>query len=161
MSSYESISKATLKDSKTILLSLQPEKQALLRKRQAWLHPFESPVSRYTSRTRSLKSSTNSHQNLKRSVFSSDQADEGKDGEKKGGEGTMIVPTSSKCFKSLEDLNNQTASCLSHGQGVKGISTRGGNEECWVCKCGSTVDEETGKKTYWAGQGCEKVDLSG
>ncbi|GAA5968360.1 hypothetical protein JCM3765_002916 [Sporobolomyces pararoseus] len=160
LSSYSSISKNFEKDSKIILLSLQEEPKTLLRKRQAWLHPFESPVSRYTSRTRSLKSNNNNH--LKRSVFTSSEAnnddDNNKDGKK---EGTMIVPSSSKCFKSLEDLNNQTASCLSHGKGVKGISTKSGNEECWVCKCGSTVDEESGKKTFWAGEGCEKVDLSG
>lgn len=77
----------------------------------------------------------------------------------------MIVPTSSKCFSSLDDLNNQTLSCLGRGEGVKGISptrqARGKGEECWVCKCGSTVDEESGKKVWWAGEGCEKKDLSG
>ncbi len=71
---------------------------------------------------------------------------------------TPVVPQSKTCFASLDDLNNQTASCLGHGAGVKGITTRG--SECWVCQCTKTVDE-AGHTTKWAGEGCEKEDLSG
>ncbi|GAA5935552.1 uncharacterized protein JCM15063_001072 [Sporobolomyces koalae] len=133
-----------------VLLTVPPEKRALLRKRQpSWLHPFESPIARYTSRTRSIPHQQN--RNVKRSVFVTRA-------EPKKQEKTVIVPSSSKCFKSLDELNNQTASCLSRGEGVRGLSPKEG--ECWVCKCHSTFDQDSGKKTYWAGQGCEKVDLS-
>lgn len=141
------------------MLTIQPPSTPLLRKRQPWLHPFESSVSRYTKRT--TRSSTSSHQNVKRSVFVTERAPSDDDKKDKKSQGVLIVPTSSKCFSSLSDLENQTASCLSHGVGIKGISTRDSSKECWVCKCSPTVDEETGKKTYWAGEGCEKIDLSG
>ncbi|GAA5844155.1 hypothetical protein JCM3766R1_003274 [Sporobolomyces carnicolor] len=150
------------RSSRAILLTLAPHSNPLLRKRQPWLHPFESPVSRYVSRTRSSSPSSQQQQQLhKRSVFVSKRREDEDDKKKKS---EFVVPSSSKCFKSLDDLNNQTASCLDRGHGVRGISTKakGGDDkdECWVCKCGSTVDEETGKKTSWAGEGCEKVDLS-
>ena len=149
------------RSSRAILLTLAPHSNPLLRKRQPWLHPFESPVSRYVSRTRSSSPSSQQQQLHKRSVFVSRQGEDEDDKKKKS---EFVVPSSSKCFKSLDDLNNQTASCLDRGHGVRGISTKakGGDDkdECWVCKCGSTVDEETGKKTAWAGEGCEKVDLS-
>ncbi|GAA5909201.1 uncharacterized protein JCM6883_005803 [Sporobolomyces salmoneus] len=157
IASYESLSSSLEEgDASTLLLTVQPAKKALLRKRQDWLHPFESPVSRYTSRTRS---SPLQHQNLKRSVFAERAPEEEVQKEESGKK--FVVPSSSTCFDSLEDLNNQTASCLGHGEGVKGISTKEGKGDCWVCRCRATVDEETGKKTNWAGEGCEKVDLSG
>lgn len=147
------------------MLALPPPSTPILRKRQPWLQPFSTSISRYTARSSSSQSKQQLNQNHKRSVFVDPPANLGKrqqeDNNEKKNSSTIVVPSSSKCFKSLEDLNNQTAECLGHGQGVRGISVKQGQDECWVCKCGSTVDEETGKKTNWAGEGCEKKDLSG
>ncbi|GAA6022681.1 hypothetical protein JCM11491_000564 [Sporobolomyces phaffii] len=156
LASYARVSDDLGASSSTMLVTLAAPRTPLLRKRQPWLHPFSTSVSRYTSRTTKRSHNPEQHRVGKRaSVFVAPRA------ASRNKNATVIVPTSSRCFSSLEDLNDQTASCLSHGQGVKGISTRGDAKECWVCKCGSTVDQETGKKTYWAGEGCEKVDLSG
>ena len=66
-----------------------------------------------------------------------------------------VVPTSSRCFVDQEEVERLTANCLGRGKAVEGVSARG---KCWVCSCGTTTEE--GKLIKWAGEGCEKVDLS-
>lgn len=68
-----------------------------------------------------------------------------------------VVPSSSICFKSAEDVNNQTANCLGRGVPVIGVTARKGGD-CWVCSCSPTT--EGGFEIDWAGQGCEKIDVS-
>ncbi|GAA5956008.1 hypothetical protein JCM21900_002644 [Sporobolomyces salmonicolor] len=146
---------------KVLLLALPPHQTPILRKRQPWLAPFSSGMDRYVSQQRSQHARA-LNSNVKRSVFS--PASDGRVRRAPAAQKTPIVPSSSRCFASLPELNNLTASCLGHGEGVKGISTRdlGANGgECWVCSCGETWDVETGKRTRWAGEGCEKEDLSG
>lgn len=126
-----------------VLLALPPYTAPLLRRRTAWLAPF-NPYARYTQRA------INSEGHTKRSV-----------GDKRAAKKhirTPIVPTSSTCFASADAVNNATDSCSGRGVPIAGVSTKSGSKECWVCAC-STV-EEGGKKTGYAGEGCEKVDLS-
>ncbi|GAA5875114.1 hypothetical protein JCM1840_007259 [Sporobolomyces johnsonii] len=147
---------------KILLLALPPHQTPILRKRQPWLAPFSSGMDRYVSQQRSQHARA-LNSNVKRSVFSP-AAEDGRVRRAPAAQKTPIVPSSSRCFASLQELNNLTASCLGHGEGVKGISTRdlgASGGECWVCSCGETWDEETGKRTRWAGEGCEKEDLSG
>lgn len=96
----------------------------------------------------------------RRSVFAPRQAESTP---KENKNGTYLVPSSYTCFPSRSALENATASCLEHGEPVPGLTTRTDlqeGEECWVCRCGVTRDEESGKRTRWTGEGCEKVDLS-
>lgn len=135
-----------------VLLALPPYSPPLLRKRTQWLAPFASVHSRFARTGPAVdlaKRGTPSEGRVDPAVLRK-RADAAKS--------TPIVPQSKTCFASLIELNNQTASCLGHGAGVKGITTRG--IECWVCQCTKTVDE-SGRTTKWAGEGCEKADLSG
>ncbi|BGP17314.1 hypothetical protein JCM10213_009082 [Rhodosporidiobolus nylandii] len=133
---------------RTLLLTLPPHSTPLLRKRTAWLAPFEHAGSRYQARSKAAKARA-MNRNVRRSVFSSRQSGEGEEDD--WARNAPIVPSSSICFKDEQDARNQTAACLGRGKAVRGISTReldGG--ECWVCRC------EKG----WKGEGCEKEDLS-
>ncbi|GAA6044598.1 hypothetical protein JCM8097_007447 [Rhodosporidiobolus ruineniae] len=152
-----------------LTLTLPPAPTPLLRKRQPWLKAFETPSDRYSgTKARSKKSAlagVEMNQKVKRSVFvarqSSSAADD--DGEEEDLKNQPLVPSSSTCFPSEAQAKNATASCLGRGRVVKGLSLRKTQREaeCWVCKCGTTTDRETGRKTRWAGEGCEKEDLSG
>ncbi|GAA5880143.1 hypothetical protein JCM3774_004163, partial [Rhodotorula dairenensis] len=174
-------------DPKVILLALPEPKTPLLRRRKPWLDAFET--GRGASKqirgvgVAAQRSGDARNPLEKRNVFSPDHAlhgrrrrrraqtdkdEDGDDGDDDGGGqdkkgSTFLVPSSYRCFPSRAELVNLTASCLGHGKPVKGLTTRSDlaeGAECWVCKCGTTTDEETGKKTRWTGQGCEKVDLS-
>ncbi|KAG0661293.1 hypothetical protein C6P46_004064 [Rhodotorula mucilaginosa] len=159
-------------DPKVILLALPEPKTPLLRRRKPWLEAFETGAGKQTRGVGvAAKRNGGGGALEKRNVFSPEhslrrrrlQSDEDGDDSGNNNNGTFLVPSSYRCFPSRSELVNLTASCLGHGQPVKGLTTRsdlpeGG--ECWVCKCGTTTDEETGKKTRWTGQGCEKVDLS-
>ncbi|GAA6063077.1 hypothetical protein JCM10212_003135 [Sporobolomyces blumeae] len=169
LSSFDRACASHSEQPKTVFLALAPPSTPILRKRQGWMKPFETGTSRYVARSSkesAAKDILNHNQKVKRSVFVSGQHGherrqyEAEQGDEKKGDKKKIVPTSSRCFSSLDELNNLTASCLGHGEGIQGISTRGDAKECWVCQCGETTDED-GRKTRWAGEGCEKVDLSG
>lgn len=146
-----------------MLLTLPPYQQPLLRKRAKWLKPFESRSQRYASHVRPRSAHAGASAHAKRStVFSPGKrapADAAAEDRRKK---QPIVPVSRRCFESLDQLNNLTASCLGHGVGVKGITTQKLKDgaECWVCSCGRAKDDN-GKERTWGGQGCEKVDLSG
>lgn len=84
------------------------------------------------------------------------ESEEGKVKFVAGATRTPIVTSSKTCFESAEDANNQTVNCLGRGVPVQGVTVKGG--ECWVCSCGKT--EENGRTKSWAGEGCEKEDLS-
>lgn len=133
-----------------IFISLPPYSPPLLRKRAAWLKPFEAGTSRYVAHKRAASSSGSLHKRAHNS-------DEGRIVKRAESTAQPIVPSSKRCFESLSQLNNLTATCLGRGKGVKGLSTRG--KDCWVCSCSPTT--ENGKRISWAGEGCEKQDLSG
>lgn len=149
--------------STVMLLTLPPYSPPLIRKRSKWLKPFQPSYSQYAvkahARTRSARAA---HHEKRSTVFSPGKKVKRQDQDDKRRK-QPIVPTSRRCFSSLEQLNNLTASCLGHGVGVKGISTQklaDGQSECWVCSCGRAKDDK-GKERTWGGEGCEKVDLSG
>jgi len=65
----------------------------------------------------------------------------------------------STCHSSLDICNNSTSSCSGHGKCSKASKA---GRTCYVCSCGST---KTGsgkavKTTYWAGESCERQDIS-
>ncbi|KAJ3503683.1 hypothetical protein NLJ89_g8323 [Agrocybe chaxingu] len=66
----------------------------------------------------------------------------------------------STCFKTEDDCNNGTTSCSGRGQCVG--ATKAGRT-CFVCTCTPTkTGEGTKVKTeYWAGESCERKDVSG
>jgi len=147
-----------------VLLALPPHAQPLLRKRDMWLKPFEGrSIAAATKRYAGSRAEAVGGQQLKkRSVFSQRAADDGEREAEGDKAPSQVVAAGKTCFSSLAHLNNATASCLGRGHGVRGISTRANSDsnECWVCKCGVTEDDE-GRRTSWAGEGCEKKDLSG
>ncbi|PPQ63664.1 hypothetical protein CVT24_004549 [Panaeolus cyanescens] len=65
----------------------------------------------------------------------------------------------SGCFTTADACNNGTSSCSGHGQCVK--ATKAGRS-CFVCSCGVTTTGEGSevKTEYWAGQSCERKDIS-
>ncbi|GAA5856831.1 hypothetical protein JCM9279_000843 [Rhodotorula babjevae] len=167
LSSSHNAAAASSDEPTVMLLALPPHAQPLLRKRDMWLKPFEGrSIAAATKRYAGSRAEAVGGQQLKkRSVFSQRAASGDRDGEGEG-EGdkapSQVVAAGKTCFSSLAHLNNATASCLGRGHGVRGISTQANADgaECWVCKCGVTEDDE-GRRTSWAGEGCEKKDLSG
>lgn len=151
-----SASQSSAQEPTFVLLTLPPYQAPFLRKRAAWLSPFASASSRYTSTHRS-RSATPAQGHSKRSTVFSPAADAGRKVRRAAATPQPIVPSSRRCFESEAQLKNLTANCLGRGVGVQGLSTRTG--ECWVCSCGKT--NEGGKVKSWAGEGCEKEDLSG
>ncbi|GAA5914120.1 hypothetical protein JCM6882_004931 [Rhodosporidiobolus microsporus] len=171
---YSSISSTTAAASnpaKFLVVTLPPHPAPLLRRKEAWLKPFEVRGAKYGA---TAKRAGAMNGNVKRSVFSpsanagrvkrQSDGDDGEGGDEDWAKNAPIVPSSRTCFKSAAEARNQTASCLSRGTVVRGLSTRmGQGEECWVCKCGATEEEgEDGKvrRRRWSGEGCEKEDLS-
>jgi hypothetical protein len=67
------------------------------------------------------------------------------------------IGSEARCFTSAEACTNGTNSCSGHGQCFGG--SRAGRT-CYVCSCGVTKDSK-GRKTQWAGQTCERQDISG
>lgn len=67
------------------------------------------------------------------------------------------VKALSSCFSSLLSCTDETNNCSGHGQCAN--VTRAG-QECFVCACTTTVSE-AGKVQNWAGEMCERRDVSG
>lgn len=65
----------------------------------------------------------------------------------------------STCFTSLDSCNNSTSSCSGRGQCSQASKA---GRTCFVCTCGATtIGEGTKvKTTYWAGESCERKDIS-
>ncbi|CCL99659.1 uncharacterized protein FIBRA_01679 [Fibroporia radiculosa] len=63
----------------------------------------------------------------------------------------------STCFTSAEVCGNSTNSCSGHGQCVS--ATKAGRT-CFVCACAATKDAQ-GRTEKWAGNSCERKDVSG
>ena len=66
----------------------------------------------------------------------------------------------SACFTTLDVCNNSTSSCSGRGTCVQASKA---GRTCFVCSCGVTKTGEGNKvKTItWAGQSCERQDISG
>ena len=63
----------------------------------------------------------------------------------------------SSCFSSLVACTDATNDCSGHGQCTN--TTRAG-QDCFACACAATVSE-TGKLQNWAGEMCQRKDVSG
>lgn len=63
----------------------------------------------------------------------------------------------STCFQSEDVCSNSTDSCSGHGECI--VATKLGRT-CYICACSPDRDEG-GKTTVWAGQACERKDVSG
>jgi len=65
----------------------------------------------------------------------------------------------SACFTTVDACNNSTSSCSGRGTCVQASKA---GRTCFVCSCGVTKTEEGNKvKTVtWAGQSCERKDIS-
>ncbi|KAF7797593.1 hypothetical protein EIP86_008793 [Pleurotus ostreatoroseus] len=66
-------------------------------------------------------------------------------------------PIGSACFTTEEACSNATDLCSGHGECVG--ATKAG-KTCYVCACSASLDEK-GRKEEWAGQACERKDISG
>ncbi|QPG77192.1 hypothetical protein FOA43_004599 [Brettanomyces nanus] len=55
------------------------------------------------------------------------------------------------CYSSQETCIDSTGSCSGHGTCTQ-------VRKCWTCMCSATMDK--GLSTYWAGNACEKKDVS-
>ncbi|SGY14100.1 BQ5605_C010g06062 [Microbotryum silenes-dioicae] len=156
---------ATDEQPTVLLLTLPPYSPPLLRRRAPFLAPFASSPAIPGQVARRGAPMHLPHQVKRASVFVDHSTTQ--DGRVKrapsdsGKPRQPVVPSHYRCFESEAELNNLTASCLGRGVGVKGVSAarNGGTADCWVCSCGKTTEE--GKTKSWAGQGCEKEDLSG
>lgn len=67
------------------------------------------------------------------------------------------IGSDAHCFASEDACTNATDSCSGRGQCFGG--SRAGRT-CFVCSCGATKDTK-GRTTNWAGQKCERKDISG
>ena len=66
----------------------------------------------------------------------------------------------STCFTTLDACNNGTSSCSGRG---KCIEASKAGRSCFVCSCGVTQTGEGKevKTVHWAGESCERKDVSG
>ncbi|KAH9485530.1 putative endoplasmic reticulum membrane protein [Psilocybe cubensis] len=66
----------------------------------------------------------------------------------------------STCFTTLDACNNGTSTCSGRGQCLQASKA---GRTCFVCSCGITTTGEGNKiKTdHWAGESCERKDISG
>lgn len=66
----------------------------------------------------------------------------------------------STCFTSIDACKNSTTSCSGRGQCVEASKA---GRTCFVCNCGITRTGEgkNVKTDYWAGERCERKDISG
>ncbi|KAM5533199.1 hypothetical protein V8D89_013155 [Ganoderma adspersum] len=67
------------------------------------------------------------------------------------------IDSISTCYSNAETCGNATSSCSGHGQCV--AASKAG-KTCFVCACSTTKDMK-GRKEHWAGNACERQDISG
>lgn len=156
------------------MLALPPYSQPFLKRRSAYLAPFEDASARYGKQRRSAPSAHLASRKDKRqleafdptayvgtSAMSAAADDTGDDADTPNVH--PVVPLSRKCFASADDVRNATGYCSGHGVPVRGITTRTlpeGQDDCWVCMCTREVSDESGKVTSYAGEACQKKDVS-
>lgn len=67
------------------------------------------------------------------------------------------ISSISTCYDSQETCGDATSSCSGHGQCVE-VSKAG--RTCFICACAATKDSK-GRTQDWAGEACERKDISG
>ncbi|KAI0645846.1 hypothetical protein C8Q79DRAFT_910847 [Trametes meyenii] len=67
------------------------------------------------------------------------------------------IDSISTCYISSEVCGNATSSCSGHGECVQASKA---GKTCFVCACSATKDAK-GRKELWAGNSCERKDVSG
>ncbi|KAG8983669.1 hypothetical protein FRB90_005843 [Tulasnella sp. 427] len=67
-----------------------------------------------------------------------------------------VVFSTSTCFKSNDTCTEKTNSCSGHGS-CSGVTIAG--KTCYTCSCSITKNDK-GRKQWWAGQACERLDMS-
>ncbi|KAF9793205.1 hypothetical protein BJ322DRAFT_1033345 [Thelephora terrestris] len=67
------------------------------------------------------------------------------------------ISSTSTCYDSQETCQDETSSCSGHG-GCAEVSKAG--KTCFVCACSATKDSK-GRTENWAGEACERMDVSG
>jgi hypothetical protein len=67
------------------------------------------------------------------------------------------IYSSKRCFTDADACGNATNACSGHGQCV---AAKRAGQTCFVCACSSTKSE-SGRTTIWAGEQCERKDVSG
>lgn len=72
----------------------------------------------------------------------------------------LPIGSISTCFTSSDACNNGTSSCSGRGQCVEASKA---GRTCFVCLCGFTISGKgkNVKTEYWAGEKCERKDISG
>ena len=70
------------------------------------------------------------------------------------------IGSMSACFETVDVCNNSTSSCSGRGTCVQASKA---GRTCFVCSCGVTKTGEGNmvKTVTWAGQSCERKDISG
>jgi hypothetical protein len=63
----------------------------------------------------------------------------------------------STCYATADECNQSTDTCSGHGHCVEASKA---GRTCFVCVCGTTLSPK-GKNETWAGEKCEKKDISG
>ena len=67
------------------------------------------------------------------------------------------IDSISTCYASADTCGNATNSCSGHGECV--AASKAG-KTCFVCACAATKDSK-GRQEFWAGNACERKDVSG
>lgn len=70
---------------------------------------------------------------------------------------TQPIVSTSTCYDSQETCEDETSSCSGHGECVE-VSKAG--RPCFVCECSTTRDSKD-RPENWAGESCERKDISG
>lgn len=63
----------------------------------------------------------------------------------------------STCYESQEICEDETSSCSEHGECVEASKA---GMTCFICSCSATKDS-MGRTENWAGEACERKDVSG
>ena len=73
--------------------------------------------------------------------------------------------TFASCYSTQDSCVTATRNCSGHGTCYAKIKSNSSSESCYTCHCIPSVNIiEKGKKeivTYWGGNACQKVDVSG
>lgn len=67
------------------------------------------------------------------------------------------ISSISNCYHSQDTCDDKTSSCSGHGECVE-VSKVG--MTCFICACSATKDA-MGRTNNWAGEACERKDVSG
>jgi len=69
----------------------------------------------------------------------------------------LPIGSVSTCHSTAEICANVTSACSGRGQCMEASKS---GRTCFICACSATIDEK-GRKDNWAGEACERKDISG